>query len=124
MASRLDDFVALSAALTGYTSRELHATGMAGTYLAHFTAIVGEAFAARVWEVGHDVVHRAGHELDTEIGLRLLDDPDLGPVAAQPHRAVVHRPVGPAARRRGDIATAPTRSTSTPCCPPSRTPRD
>ena len=47
MASRLDDFVALSAALTGYTSAELHATGMAGTYLAHVTAIVGEAFAAR-----------------------------------------------------------------------------
>ena len=81
MASRLDDFVALSAALTGYTSAELHATGMAGTYLAHVTAIVGEAFAARLWEVGHDVVHRAGRELDTEIGLRLLDDPDFGPVA-------------------------------------------
>jgi hypothetical protein len=31
--------------------------------------------------VGHDVVHRAGHDLDTEIGLRLLDDPDLGPPA-------------------------------------------
>lgn len=81
MDGRLDDFVALSAALTGYTSAELHATGMAGTYLAHVTAIVGEAFAARLWEVGHDVVHRAGHEVDTEIGLRLLDDPDFGPVA-------------------------------------------
>ena len=81
MARPLDDFVALSAALTGYTGAELHGTGMSATYLAHVTAIVGESFATRLWQVGHAVVHRAGHDLDTEIELRLLDDPDLGPVA-------------------------------------------
>lgn len=81
MSRRLDDFVALSGALTGYTAAELRGTGMGETYLAHVAAIVGESFAARMWQVGHDVVHRAGHDLESEIELRMLDDPDFGPVA-------------------------------------------
>ena len=79
MARPLDDFLALSSVLTGFRVAELHGTGMAPAYLDAVTAILGESFAARLWMVGHDVVHRAGDQLDTEIGLRLLDDPDLGP---------------------------------------------
>jgi hypothetical protein len=81
MSRSLDDFVAVSAALTGYSSAELLGTGMARTYLGHVMAIVGESFAARWLEVGHDVVRRSGHDLRLEIELRLLDDPDFGPVA-------------------------------------------
>ena len=122
MSSPLDDFVAVSAALTGYSAAELHGTGMAETYLAHVTAIVGEAFAARLWEVGHDVVHRAGHDLETEVGLRLLDDPNFGPVA---RNLIVLWYTGqwvqlPAS---GVNATAPTPTTSTSSSPPTRTPR-
>jgi hypothetical protein len=56
-------------------------TGMAETYLEHFTAIVGESFAARLFTTGHDVVRRAGSDLATQLELRILDDPDLGPPA-------------------------------------------
>ena len=54
----LDDFVVLSAALTGYRAAELLGTGMAETYLDRITAIIGEQFAARLWTVGRDVVQR------------------------------------------------------------------
>lgn len=82
MARALDDFVAVSAALTGYRSADLFGTGMAQAYLDHVSTVVGESFTARWLEVGRDVVRRAGHrELATEIELRLLDDPDYGPVA-------------------------------------------
>jgi hypothetical protein len=77
----LDDFCALSAALTGYRVAKLVGTGMAETYLQHFTAIVGESFAARLLTTGHDVIHRAGRDLSTQVELRILDDPDLGPPA-------------------------------------------
>ena len=79
MQQPFDDFLALSAALTGFGVAELQGTGMARPYFDEVTAILGESFAARLWMVGHDVVHRAGDQLDTEIELRLLDDPDLGP---------------------------------------------
>ena len=79
MTRPLDDFLALSAVLTGFRAAELHGTGMAEAHLEAVTAILGERFAARLWMVGRDVVDRSGAELDTEIGLRLLDDPDLGP---------------------------------------------
>ena len=117
----LDDFGALSAALTGYPSAELLGTGMAETYLGHFTAIVGEAFAARLWTIGHDVVHRAGHDLSTQLELRILDDPDLGPPA---RNLIVLWYTGQWVQLPGPgaIATAPARSTSTTCSPPSPTP--
>jgi hypothetical protein len=81
MRRELDDFCAVSAALTGYRVAELVGTGMAETYLECFTAIVGESFAARLLMTGHDVVHRAGRDLSTQIDLRILGDPDFGPPA-------------------------------------------
>jgi hypothetical protein len=77
----LDDFCTLSAALTGYRVAELMGTGMATAYLEHLTAIVGESFAARLLTTGCDVVRRAGSDLSTQLELRILDDPDLGPPA-------------------------------------------
>lgn len=77
----LDDFVVLSAALTGYRAAELLGTGMAETYLDRITAIIGEQFAARLWTVGRDVVQRSDGDLDTQLDLRILEDPDLGPPA-------------------------------------------
>jgi hypothetical protein len=80
MSPPLDDFVALSAALTGYRAAELLGTGMAEPYLDRITAIVGEPLASRLWTVGRDVVQRAGgDDLDAQLELRILDDPDLGP---------------------------------------------
>jgi hypothetical protein len=77
----LDDFCDLSAALTGYRVAELVGTGMAETYLDHLTAIVGESFGVRLLTTGRDVVRRAGHDLSTQLELRILDDPDFGPPA-------------------------------------------
>jgi len=81
MRGPIDDFLELSAALTGFRVVDLEGTGMGPAYLDAVTDILGESFAARLWSVGHDVVHRAGHALGTEIALRILDDPDLGPPA-------------------------------------------
>jgi hypothetical protein len=77
----VDEFCAISAALTGYGVAELFATGLAEVYLDRFTAIVGESFAARFLATGHDVIRRSGGDLATQLELRILDDPDLGPPA-------------------------------------------
>ncbi len=74
----LDDFLAVSAALTGFTVAELQATGMGPAYLEQLMAVLGERLLARLLQVGGDAVHRA-HDPEAELGRRVLADPDLGP---------------------------------------------
>jgi hypothetical protein len=70
-----DSFAALSAALTGYREAELWGTGMVETYLDELIATVGDAIVARLLVTGQEAL-RTG-----ELQRRVLDDPDLGPVA-------------------------------------------
>ena len=70
-----DSFVALSAALTGHREAELWGTGMVETYLGELIATVGDEIVARLLVTGQEAL-RTG-----ELQRRVLDDPDLGPVA-------------------------------------------
>ncbi len=79
----LDNFVALSSALTGFTPFRLRGTGQAELYMNTVQDIVGaETMDALLttWRAGHDA---AGDEGAQERALRrdILSDPKLGPVA-------------------------------------------
>lgn len=76
----LDQLLAVSAALTGYTVAELQATAMGPAYLDQLTAVVGERLLARLLRVAGDAVHRSA-DVAGELERRVLDDPDLGPPA-------------------------------------------
>ncbi|MDP9793768.1 hypothetical protein J2S43_002280 [Catenuloplanes nepalensis] len=79
----LDDFVAFSAEVTGFTEFELLGTGQAGSYLDTVTEVVGEriladllgAYRARVTETGDEQARAA------QLTGAVLGDPRLGPVA-------------------------------------------
>jgi hypothetical protein len=83
-ASQLDQFLTLSATLTGFSTVELWGTGMVSTYYALVPSIVGEAIFGDLLTRWHDIVVRgAGRPryVDRLVGAEMLDDPALGPVA-------------------------------------------
>ena len=77
----LDDFVSLSAALTGFSVAQLQGTGMAATYLdgagrdrrRRRSPWPSSARAASTLRWPDDV--------EEQLRLRVMDDPDLGPFA-------------------------------------------
>jgi hypothetical protein len=75
----VDSFVALSAALTGFRATELWGTGQAETYLTELLDTVGEAIVARLLTTGAEAL--AANDPETALRERVMDDPDLGPVA-------------------------------------------
>lgn len=68
MSDLLDDFVGLSAALTGFRAVDIYGTGLATTYFDTLTKIVGEDVLAKLLAGAGDIP-------------TLLVDPLLGPVA-------------------------------------------
>jgi hypothetical protein len=77
---QLAKFLELSAALTGFSVVELQATGLGATYLDEVTAIVGDSIAVRLWATGSLAASWPGRP-ESQLRLRVLEDPDLGPVA-------------------------------------------
>lgn len=77
----LGDFLAVSAALTGFSAAELAGTAMGPVYWTHVVEILGERLAARWLAVGRNAVHRAGGDIAGELDRRMLADADLGPPA-------------------------------------------
>ncbi len=80
----LDQFVALSVALTGFTAAELHGTGLVGTYYALLPSIVGDAmFGDFMTRWIYTDERAAGDEalLHQLVKDQILDDPDFGPLA-------------------------------------------
>ncbi|MGD9617520.1 MAG: hypothetical protein AB7H90_20855 [Alphaproteobacteria bacterium] len=80
----LDDFLALSSALTGFSVFRLKGTGQAESYLSTATEIVGEATVRALLSVFRRVAGEAGDdEAARERGIRrdILSDDKLGPVA-------------------------------------------
>ncbi|MFI5842615.1 hypothetical protein ACIA8K_23190 [Catenuloplanes sp. NPDC051500] len=79
----LDDFVAFSAEVTGFTEFDLLGTGQAESYLDVVTAVVGErnladllsAYRARVTETGDEQARAA------QLTGAVLGDDRLGPIA-------------------------------------------
>jgi hypothetical protein len=76
----LDDFLALSAALTGFSVAQLHGTGMGPTYLGELSAVVGDDLTVSLTRAG-TLALRWPDDVDDQLRLRVLDDPDLGPLA-------------------------------------------
>jgi hypothetical protein len=77
-------FVALSAALTGFDAATLHGTGMVATYYDTLAGIVGERILARLLGAWGRVATMAGGDaasLDTGIQVAILADPTFGPLA-------------------------------------------
>jgi hypothetical protein len=68
-------FAALSAALTGFREAELWGTGQVEPYLDELFATVGDAIVARLLVTGDEALRTGA------LKERVLDDPDLGPVA-------------------------------------------
>ena len=83
-ADLLDDFLALSSALTGFSVYRLKGTGQAEPYLSTATGIIGEAIIRALLSAFRRVVDQAcGDEGAIERGIRrdILSDSKLGPVA-------------------------------------------
>lgn len=83
-ADLLDDFLALSSALTGFSVFRLKGTGQAEPYLSVATEIVGEATVRALLSAFHRIAHEAGgDEGAIERGIRrdILSDGKLGPIA-------------------------------------------
>ena len=76
----LDDFLAVSAALTGFSVAQLQGTGMATTYLDELVAVVGDELTIALTRAG-TLALRWPDAVDDQLRLRVMDDPDLGPLA-------------------------------------------
>ena len=79
-----EDFLALSAALTGFTRVDLLGTGMAQRYFEEVTRVLGEEICTDLWSAAGEVFQRRSsseEELEKEIRREILSHPKLGPVA-------------------------------------------
>jgi hypothetical protein len=74
-------FLAISAALTGFEEIELNGTGVAASYWSQLVAVVGVAIAGELLSVYAGAFNRArsADELDREIA-SLFSDPKIGPL--------------------------------------------
>ena len=80
----LDDFLALSAALTGFSTYRLKGTGQAEAYLSTATGIVGEAVSRALLAAFRRAVDQPGADetaIERAIRRDILSDNKLGPVA-------------------------------------------
>ena len=83
-ADLLEDFLALSSAVTGFSVFRLKGTGQAQSYLSTATEIVGEPTMHALLEAFRRLAGEAGEDNGTlERGIRrdILSDAKLGPVA-------------------------------------------
>ena len=76
----LDDFLSLSAALTGFSVAQLQGTGMGAAYLDELVAVVGDELTTGLTRAG-TLALRWPDDVEEQIRLRVMEDPDLGPVA-------------------------------------------
>lgn len=75
-----DQFLTVSAALTGFDTARLLATGQARTYYEHLRAVVGGDTVVHLCSVGANAASWEG-DTDRELELRVMRDAELGPVA-------------------------------------------
>ncbi len=82
--TKLDDFVALSAILTGFSGFRLLGTGQARSYLDTLTEVVGGATAEQLLELGRQCRTEAGNDVERRDALlrsKMLSNPKFGPIA-------------------------------------------
>ena|ERR1700739_2115170 len=79
MDQRLDQFLALSAALTGFSTFQLRGTGMAADYLHKLDETLPAGVSDELLTAYHNLP--PGTEREAAIASSILPDPKLGPVA-------------------------------------------
>ena len=79
----LDDFYAVSVALTGYNKTSLQGTGVGDTYLSTLTSIVGTPITDELFAVYNEIAANCGsiEERNQEMRIRIMSHEKLGPVA-------------------------------------------
>lgn len=80
----MENFLALSAALTGFNRVELLGTGQADHYFKEVVTILGEEICGELWSVAAEIFrrrHGSEQELEKAIRREILANPKLGPVA-------------------------------------------
>ena len=75
-----EDFLSVSAALTGFSVAQLQGTGMARGYFDELVAIVGAELTIALTREGR-LALRWPDDVEEQLRLRVMDDPDLGPLA-------------------------------------------
>jgi hypothetical protein len=81
---RLEAFVALSAAITGFTPFDLHGTGQAEEFRSTVAEVVGENVLAELLDAWERIRDQSGAERSPSpdvLRREIFSDPKLGPVA-------------------------------------------
>lgn len=78
---RLDVFLALSAALTGFSVFRLTGTGQAQPYLRAASDVVGEATMDELLDRFRGIPETPGEDRDRQLRAEILSHPKLGPLA-------------------------------------------
>jgi hypothetical protein len=81
MDAQLNDFLALSSELTGFTPYDLAGTGQARLYLTTILDIVGDANVTALINAFRDVSQREAAAIERGIRIDILSDEKLGPLA-------------------------------------------
>jgi len=71
-----EDFLSVSAALTGFSVAQLQGTGMARGYFDELVAIVGDELTLALTREGR-LALRWPDDVEEQLRLRVMDDPDL-----------------------------------------------
>ena len=77
----LDDFIELSAVLTGFEIVEIHGTGLVDSHFDTVTDLVGERILGRLLLTWREIKNENGADESAQIHSRILDSPLVGPVA-------------------------------------------
>lgn len=78
MSHRLDRFVAISEALTGFSATDLWATAEAATYLDEMDAVLSQSVVDELLSRCDGALYNTNNL--SEVGARLLVDPKFGPI--------------------------------------------
>ena len=80
----IQDFLGLSAELTGFRKTDLQGTGMVQVYYDTVTDVVGERICGELWSTWNRIISQYDGEpnlVTEEVGRLVLGDKKLGPVA-------------------------------------------
>lgn len=77
----LQQFLSLSAELTGFDKTELLGTGLAEEYYQQVVSAIGEAISHELWSIAQNLTKHTGADLDDMIRLELMGSPKFGPIA-------------------------------------------
>ncbi len=77
----LEDFVGLSAVLTGFETAELHGTGLVESHYKTILDILGERIFGRLLLTWRQIRESEANDVDFDVRKKILENSLLGPVA-------------------------------------------